>query len=111
MITYEEYMKNGSELNHKYYAQFVTEQSKAFILNHFKIETLVASECKYFNDLNVERSRGGAGAWIWDYCPIPYDFIRSTGMTNVDTPAVHTSIGKATARVLVEEYKQKGYTK
>lgn len=100
-ITREEYMNNSRELHHVYYLQFATSSSYAFINNNIGLKKLLTSNDPHMNDL-YKHSNGGHGSWIWDFTPINLTLLRELG--EVNTPCVHTCVGKAVAREIVKQH-------
>lgn len=103
-ITREEYMKDSNNLHHAYYSQFITESTKQFILNNIGIELLKKSQDKHFNDI-IKHSRN---TWIWDRTPINLVKARELegiGQGYLPSQSFHTCVGKACARILLEEFK------
>lgn len=97
MITREDYMNNSSELHHAYYSQFVTQATKDFVLREFGMEKLKASKDVHLNDL----CKHSQGTWTWDYSPVNTKLIRKAG--ECMSYSVITCVGKAAARILLEE--------
>lgn len=102
LMTRQEYLKDGSNLHHEYYSQFITESTKAYILEEIGIEKLKSSVCEHFNDL-YKMSPGAMGTWIWDGTPINMELAKEAKEGN--SMATHTCVGKACAkRFLSGEY-------
>ena len=113
-ITKKQYMSNSSELHHDYYAQFVTELTKRFVLKDLTPEQIQAAldgGDKHLNDIKIpfnHMSRGGD--WWWDYAPINIDLWRELeGKAKNVLPSLstRTCVGKAAARIIANEYKSK----
>lgn len=104
MITKTMYMSaTGKENHHNYHAQFVTEQTKAFVLSRFSVKQLLASNDFYLNDLNVPQ---GPSGWWWDKSPANEELLRTVGEVKAGyraSQATYTCIGKAAARMIIEE--------
>lgn len=100
MITYQEYMKNSSELYQKYYEQFITNDTIEFVKTRIGVEKLKKSEDLYFNDII---SLNGSNAWIWDFTPFDVQLMRECGGVNANSPSCHTCVGKACARMLLNQ--------
>ena len=110
MITRQDYMKNSSELHHAYYMQFVTEETKRFVLNRIGMNKLIRSDCKHFNDI-IKHSNNGLGGWIWDYSPVNMELVYQLNETKIGclpSLSFYTCVGKACARWLVEQHKTNG---
>jgi hypothetical protein len=99
MITYNEYMKDSENLHHDFFAQFITEQTKQFVKTRIGIDKLKSSKCLYFNDIIKHNSGGG---WLWDASPFNTTLAKEAGMIHINTPSVHTCVGKACARILLK---------
>lgn len=108
LITRTKYMQDSANLHNTYYLQFATPSSWEFIKSNIGIEKLLTSEDKYFNDL-YKHSNCGSGGWIWDNTPINMTLIRELGENN--SMSTHTCVGKAVARELLREYKEKNKIK
>lgn len=105
MITRKEYMENSSELHHDYYAQFVTEATKQFVLSHIGIDRLLASTDDHLNDIEVPRYEGGI-YWLWGRAPVNVALAKQAGECVANpTPSCCTCVGKAAAKILIEEHK------
>ena len=103
MITRKEYMSDSSNLHHDYYAQFVTEETKSFVLTRIGMNKLLASKDGHLNDIAPMGPQG----WIWDYSPMSYTKAREAGEMpegNWASQSCHTCVGKAAARILLAEY-------
>ena len=105
MITRKDYMKDASNLHHEYYKQFVTNDTKRFILDRVGLDKIKASKDGYLNDI-VSHSNGGRGKWIWDYSPINRDLAVEAGEVHKGynpSDSTCTCVGKACAKMLLEE--------
>ena len=100
MITYREYLANSTELHHEYFLQFVTEDTKRFVLSHIGLPKLLQSTYHYLNDV-VDLTNGH---WVWDSSPCNEPLMREAG--NSLTRADRTCVGKAAAKELIREYKE-----
>lgn len=102
MITYREYLANSTELHHEYFLQFVTEDTKHFVLSHIGLPQLLQSDCHYLNDVV---NHNISGYWVWDLSPCNEPLMREAG--NTITPSDRTCVGKAAAKELIREHKEK----
>ncbi len=105
MLTRQDYMKDSSNLHHKYYSQFVTNNTLQFVRSSIGMDKIRASTDPHLNDI-VKHSHGGAGGWIWDYSPINLDLARECNEVSVGclpSQSTCTCIGKAAARILLEK--------
>jgi hypothetical protein len=109
MITRKEYMSDSSNLHHKYYAQFITEATKRFVLGGLSVEKIrkaFDSGDEHLNEIKIpynNMSRGGG--WWWDEAPVDVGLMREAGEIgpgSLPSMATHTCVGKAAARVLAE---------
>jgi hypothetical protein len=107
-ITRQEYMSNSSELHHAYFLQFATQASYHFINTRIGLPKLLTSTDEHLNDL-YKISRGGAGGWIWDETPINLPLARE--MREGNSMSTPTCVGKAVARELLKEHKQRNEVK
>ena len=111
IITRKQYMDNSSELHHDYYAQFVTDATRQWVINNIGMKKLLSSKCEYFNDLGIKYSHGGAGPWLWDFAPYNLEAMREAGEVSpkcLPSQSAITCTAKACARILVREAKAKG---
>ncbi len=103
IITRKDYMDNSSELHHAYYAQFVTEATKQFVLNSIGMDKLLASKDGWLNDIKVPRYEGGR-RWLWDNSPVNTQLAIKAGECVANpTDSCCTCVGKAAARILLTE--------
>lgn len=106
-ITRSEYMENSKELHHVYYLQFVTENTKRFILNSLtidKIKNALDNGDEHLNKIRIPYNHmGKGGGWWWDDAPINMDLIKELGEGN--SPGTHTCVAKAAAKMLVDNLK------
>lgn len=101
LLSRSDYMSDSSNLHQRYYAQFVTEQTKAFVLSAIGIEKLTKSTDKHLND--VVRM-GSGGGWVWDCSPFNTALAKKAGeISHSGSPSTHTCIGKAAARIILNE--------
>ena len=108
-ITRVEYMNNSSELHHAFYSQFVTESTKRFILSELTVEQIeeaLNSGDKHLNEIKIPFNKmGSGGSWWWDYAPINLKLARElgcVGQNSIPSQSTKTCIGKACARMLVD---------
>lgn len=103
-ITRSDYMKNSSELHHAYYSQFVTENTKRFVLSSLtvdKIKNAIENGDKHLNEIKIPyNNMGSGGRWWWDDAPINIGLLKELGEGN--TPSTATCVAKAAARMLIE---------
>lgn len=108
LITHADYMAGTSSdptLHQRYYAQFITASTVAFIKSQVGIAKLKKSKDPYFNDI-IKHSNGGAGGWVWDHTPYNHELALQAGLCSKGyTPSMasRTCIGKACARILLAE--------
>lgn len=102
MITRKQYMKNSGELHHSYYAQFVTNETFDFVKNRIGLKKLLKSNDPHLNDI-IKMSGTAGGTWVWDYSPVNITLMREAG--EIASQSAHTCVGKAAARILIEQYK------
>jgi hypothetical protein len=110
LITRKQYMENSSELHHAYYAQFITDGTRAYVKSRIGIDKLMKSNDKYFNDLGIKHTQNGAGTWVWDFAPVNIQRMRDAGECGVGylpSQSAVTCTAKACARMLVLEEKAK----
>ncbi len=104
-ITRKDYMANSQELHHLFYSQFVTSQTKGFILRSLKVEDIknaIDNGDTHLNGLKIpynNMSRGGG--WWWDDAPINTALLKELGESN--TQSTCTCVAKAAARMLAAE--------
>lgn len=101
-ITRADYMANSSELHHAYYSQFITEETKRFILrslNAKKIKEALNNGDNHLNDIKIPYNN--MGRWWWDDAPINTNLLKELGENN--SPATHTCVAKAAAKILANE--------
>lgn len=109
-ITRKEYMNNSSELHHKYYEQFVTEETKKFILRSLSVEDIknaLEGGDKHLNEIKIpynNMSRGGG--WWWDDAPINIDLWKKAneyeGKRIRPSMSTRTCVAKAAAKMLTK---------
>ena len=103
-ITRKQYMENSSELHHKYYSQFVTEATKRFVLNSLTIDEIknaIDKGDEHLNKIKIPfNNMGRGGSWWWDNAPFNIKLAKELGESN--TQSTSTCIGKAAARMLIE---------
>jgi len=106
-MTRTEYMNDSSSKHHEYYAQFVTESTKAYILRSLTIKDLkeaIKNGDKHFNKIKIPfNNMGSGGDWWWDFAPLNTKLAHEMG--EGISKSTHTCVGKAAARILVEESK------
>ena len=94
--------------HHEYYSQFVTENTKRFVLNDLtpeKILKALEEGDEHLNKIKIPFNHMGRGGnWWWDLAPVNEKLIREAG-ENL-SPSTHTCVGKAAAKILAEEFKQ-----
>ena len=103
-ITRSDYMKNSTELHHAYYSQFVTENTKNFVLRSLTVEQIknaIENGDKHLNKIKIPyNNMGSGGRWWWDDAPINIALLKELGEGN--TPSTSTCVAKAAARMLIE---------
>lgn len=102
--TRKQYM--NKEVSHQdYYAQFVTESTKRYILSDLTINEIKEafnSGDEHLNEIKIPfNNMGSGGNWWWDFTPFNNQLIKECGESN--SHATHTCVGKAAARILVNE--------
>lgn len=109
MITRDEYMSNSNELHQAYFAQFVTEGTKAFVLRSLSVEAIkkaLAEGDEHLNKIKIPYNHmGRGGGWWWDDAPINLTLARKLGEVSKNgdgAPCTYTCIAKAAARMLAE---------
>ena len=106
-ITRKEYMEDSSAKHHDFYAQFVTESTKRFVLGSLTIEQIqkaIESGDEHLNKIKIPfNNMGRGGNWWWDDAPVNEALARELGENM--SPSTHTCVGKAAARILIEESK------
>jgi len=105
-ITHQEYMQDSERLYQDFYQQFVTEDTLHYVCTHIGVQRLLESEDPHFNDI---LSRSGRGSWLWDRTPIGLQKARElgeVGMNSLPSLSTRTCVGKAAARMLLDEYKK-----
>lgn len=114
-ITRKEYMADSSNLHHAYHSQFVTESTKQFVLSSLSVDQIrkaIDSGDKHLNEIKIpynNMSRGGG--WWWDGAPYNLEMMREAGEVSercLPSLATRTCVGKAAAKMLVEEHAKKG---
>jgi hypothetical protein len=101
MISRSDYMENSSELHHQYYSQFVTSATISFVKSQIGLKKLQASNDPHLND--VVRWEQGGRTWVWDRSPMNTVLARELKENCSDS--THTCVGKAAARIILEEAK------
>lgn len=111
-ITRKEYMQNSSELHHDYHAQFVTENTKKFVLRSLSVDDIknaLDNGDKHLNGLKIPyNNMSRCGGWWWDDAPYNLNLMREMGAVSnraLPSMATRTCVGKAAARILVNELK------
>lgn len=104
MKTRKQYM--NKEVSHNdYYSQFVTEATKRYVLSELKIEDIknaLENGDEHLNKIKIPFNNMGIGGnWWWDYSPANEQLIKIVGESR--SPSTYTCIGKAAAKILVEE--------
>jgi hypothetical protein len=111
MITYQEYMANSSELHHAYYLQFVTQQTKEFVLRSLKVDDIkkaLENGDMHLNEIKIPyNNMGRGGNWWWDEAPFNLALMKACGATNINSPSTHTCVGKAAAKALANLHEVK----
>ena len=109
MITRKEYMQNSSVLHHDYYAQFIIEATKRFVLGSLNVEQIqkaIDSGDKHLNSIKIPyNNMSKGGGWWWDDSPVSFQLMREAGEIgprSLPSQSTNTCVGKAAARVLVE---------
>jgi hypothetical protein len=106
MKTRKEYMNNEIS-HHEYYSQFVTESTKSYVLSELTVEQIknaLDSGDEHFNEIKIPfNNMGSGGNWWWDYSPCNHRLMKELGECN--SYSTHTCVGKAAARILIEENK------
>ena len=96
------------EVSHQeYYAQFVTESTRRYVFSEFSAEELkqAFAEDEHLNNLKIPfNNHGSGGNWWWDYTPIDTSSFEEIG--ECDNCATRTCVGKAMAKIMVDEIKQ-----
>lgn len=104
MITRKQYM-DGEYSHHEYYSQFVTEQTKQFILRSLSVDDIrkaIESGDKHLNDIKIPyNNMGRGGRWWWDDAPINSRLVKESG-ENL-SPSTYTCTAKAAAKILANE--------
>jgi hypothetical protein len=108
MITRKEYMENSSVSHQQYYEQFVTDQTKIWVINNIGLGKLKNSKDGNFNDLGYRHTYSHAlktSTWIWDNAPVNVDKMRECGDC-VTYPSLgsRTCVAKQAARILLHSY-------
>ena len=108
MKTRTQYM-NKEISHHEFYSQFVTEQTKSFVLGELTIEQIkkaIESGDEHLNEIKIPFNNiGRGGDWWWDYSPINLILARelgAVGVNSIPSPSTCTCIGKAAARMLIK---------
>lgn len=117
MITRQDYMKDSSNLHRKYWAQFVNDNVKRYLLSSISKEELLKSTDPHLNDIKLARwdALGGfafsntTGAILRkpqttaDIEPIEYKLLKEAG-EGLSSSAI-VCIYKEAARQIIEEAK------
>ena len=103
-------MEDSSTLFQDYYAQFVTEDTKSFILRDLTVEKIkkaIESGDEHLNKIGIpfnNMCRGGS--WWWDHAPINLQLARELGAVgerSLPSQSTRTCVGKAAAKILIKE--------
>jgi hypothetical protein len=112
MITRKEYMSSSSDLHHAYYSQFVTESTKQFVLSSLSVDQIrkaIDSGDKHLNEIKIPyNNMSHGGGWWWDGSPVNMNLMLEAGELSprcLPSQATHTCVGKAAAKMLIEEQK------
>jgi hypothetical protein len=100
-ISRTEYMENSSELHHAYWSQFVTPATMHFVESRIGLAKLLKSNDEHLND--VVKWQNGGRNWLWDQSPMNTPLARELG--ECASASSHTCVGKAAARILLENAK------
>lgn len=95
------------EVSHQdYYAQFITESTKAFILNSLKLEDIkeaLDDGDEHLNKIKIPfNNMGSGGGWWWDGSPVNESLARQLGQNM--SASTHTCVGKACAKLMAENF-------
>lgn len=101
MITRKQYLADSKNLHARFFEQFITEETVAFIERNIGIDKLKASTCPHLNDV-VDWEQGGR-TWLWDRTPIATSRLKAHG--ECDSRSVRTCVGKVAARQLLAAHK------
>ena len=100
-------MEDSSAKHHDFYAQFVTDSTKRFVLGSLTVEQIkkaIESGDEHLNKIKIPfNNMGSGGNWWWDGAPVNEALVRELGENM--SPSTHTCVGKAAARILIEEAK------
>jgi hypothetical protein len=106
-ITRKEYMAGSSAKHHDFYAQFVTASTMRFVSGSLTVEQIkkaIESGDEHLNKIAIPfNNMGSGGSWWWDGAPVNEALVRELGENM--SPSTHTCVGKAAARILIEESK------
>jgi hypothetical protein len=105
MKTREQYL-NKEVSHHDFFAQFVTERTKAYILKSLKVEDIkraLENGDKHLNEIKIPYNNlnRANGSWWWDGAPINTKLVREAG-ENL-SQSTYTCVAKAAARILAME--------
>lgn len=100
----------NKEVSHQeFYAQFVTESTKRYVLNNLTIEGIKEafnSGDEHLNEIKIPfNNMGSGGSWWWDHAPINLELARelgAVGQNSIPSPSTITSVAKAAARMVVK---------
>lgn len=100
---------NGEISRHDYFAQFITEATKRFVLRSLNVEDIreaINSGDEHLNRIEIPfNNMSQRGGWWWDNSPINTELARELGETL--SPSTFTCVGKAAARILASEHGRK----
>lgn len=103
MITRKEYMTDSANLHQAYYAQFITEATRRYVLGNVGMSKLKASTDRHLNDVTVKRY--DSGLTVWNVAPVNVAKAIDAGECVANpTPSCRTCTAKEAARVLLEEH-------
>lgn len=106
-ITYREYMADSCVKHHDFYAQFVTESTKRFVLGSLSVEQIaeaIESGDEHLNGIKIPfNNMAHGGGWWWDGAPVNSALIRELG--GYLSPSTYTCVGKAAARIILKGAK------
>jgi hypothetical protein len=101
----------NKEISHNdYYAQFITDATKKYILSELTVEQIkesIYSGDEHLNEIKIPfNNMGIGGSWWWDYSPINLNLARKlkeVGENSLPSRSTRTCIGKAAARILIKD--------
>lgn len=103
MKTRKQYM-NKEVSHHDYFSQFITEDTKRFILRSLTVEDIrnaIENGDEHLNEIKIPyNNRGRDGRWWWDDAPINTRLVKESG-DNL-SPSTHTCVAKAAAKELAK---------